>query len=162
MWPWLIKAGKTIGSAVIGGIGAGLSRRAETQIAGSKAAQDYAGSGGASGISAAQTYTYGTQQASSQGQSEAFQAGQSASHQSRAERFSSDESAKQRAHEMMMLQTELGARNGQSDAGQDTPGQFSRFVVQPTLEGGNNIMENLRNLPSGRPNIGYSPSDRRQ
>lgn len=106
-----------IGSAIAGGVGSGLSRRAETFLAGDRAKGDYAGTGGAAGAQAQSIYATGTQQAASQGQSQAFSGAQNARFQSSQQAFSATESAKQRAHEMNMLQTEMSS-NAQAGVGQ--------------------------------------------
>ncbi len=129
MWPWLTKALKGVGSAILGGIGSGLARRTETQLAGSKAAGDYAGTGGGAGVAAQTQYTYGTQQESSQGQSQAFQTARDAKFQTSQQGFASSEAAKQRQHEMNMLTTEYALRNAPlSTDGDSSNGQIGPLV----------------------------------
>lgn len=69
---------KTIGGSILGGVASGLSRRAEAQVAGKKAAQYGATPAGYQGHQQAQimrdqVHAIGSQQRTSQGQSLAFQ-----------------------------------------------------------------------------------------
>lgn len=134
MWPAIWTGIKGLGAALLGGIGSGLARRAETQIGGPKAGADYAGSGGQSGIAAQQSYTYGTQQASSQGQAEAFQQAQNRSqtqaYSSEADKsrtFAAGQSEAQRKHERQQLLTEMYLGRNMSAQGDTSNGQVPLF-----------------------------------
>ena len=113
IWPWVIPLLKTLGTAAVAGAASGVTSRVERAVGGSQALPFGATGSGFYG-------QYATQQAASQGQSEAF----SERSQSRGRDTAGDlqyntlqhgarESMLQRTHEMNMLQMELSAE-GQS------------------------------------------------
>lgn len=112
--PWITPILKAAGAGIIGSAASGIGRRIESQLAGGKARQDYAGQGPTPTVinthGAAQ---YGTQQAASQGQAVQAQADMQYNqlmHDSR-------QRALDRQHELQ-LQTNQLSFDGQHDNGQ--------------------------------------------
>ncbi len=108
---FLTAAGKAIGTAALGGLTSGISKRIEAQVGGEKAARY--GATGYEGSRAIDRHHFADTQFRSQGQQQAA----GANLQYNAIQNENEQRRLQRAHERSMLQMSISA-NGQSDTGQ--------------------------------------------